>query len=144
MKKTFLNFIIPITFLLHFSCKKNDIAPSNLDKLCDKTWTTYNIKITPKTNTSNMVVPICNADDVLCFKRNQTLYFDEGGDKCSTDDMQEYASWSFNNDETKIFVRNLDTLITYNIIQNDGNMLILSQKIVSDNITYTITTSYTK
>jgi len=142
--------------------KKDDPAPAptpapvvltNTQKLCDKNFKLTASTVSPAYPYGGTLITdfyaqysACSTDNIYRFNTNGTFSYDEGPSLCNVGDPQTYTgTWVFGNNETKLtitFTGNPGD--TYDILQNDGNILKLTYTAIESGITYTITDTYTK
>jgi hypothetical protein len=109
MKKT-LRLVAPLLMLTAMACSKKDKAPTKTDMLTSSSW-----KMTALREDNDgdgnfetdafATLPSCSKDDVITFKANGQMTWDEGGSKCDPADPQsETLTWSFSNNETTLVI----------------------------------------
>ncbi len=84
----------------------------------------------------------CSNDNTETLNTNGTYTDDEGPTKCNLSDPQTTTgTWKFNSTETILTLDNTDS---YNIQQNDGNILKVTQVKVDSGVSYTYTLTFNK
>lgn len=138
-------------------CKKDDDnEPDKTSLLTEKSWKMTAATIDPAidwfgtgTKITNLYAqfPACVKDDLIIFKKNGTVSFDEGGSKCDTNDPQtENALWSFNPAETVISITQDGETESWKILELSANKLVVEYEEFDEfeGITYTITITNVK
>jgi len=146
MKK--ILFLVSVLAIAVSGCKKDD-DPSNTDKLTGKAWKVKSITVDPAISFGGSsitdlyaLLDDCEKDNTSTFNVDKTYLDDEGGSKCDTADAQTTSgTWAFNTNETVLTLDNTDS---YNVVQNDGNVLKLSSTEVDAGISYTYTVTFGK
>lgn len=128
-----------------FSCeKKSDPAPTNTQKLTGKNWRVVTMTVSPALAGITdflSTVDACDRDNFLNFNANGTYVENEGTTKCNPSDPQtKTLNWSWSNNETKI-IKDGDT---YDVLQNDGNVLRISFTEIDNGVSYTVTVTFNK
>ena len=104
----FIFFILIILLNTLPSCKKNSTeSDRNVVLLTKQSWVLTSIR--ENTNNNGWVdifssLPICEKDNKLFFRADNSFYWDNGLTKCNTSDSQTfyYGTWSFASNETKL------------------------------------------
>lgn len=149
MKNLKLILAIAFVFVLA-SCKKSDPEPTNTEKLSGKTWKITAATISPAINGQTDFlnqIPSCTRDNTITFNTNGTYTEDESTTKCNANDPQAVqGTWVFGNNETVITTKEngSNTSQNSNVVQNDGNVLKISQVTSINNVVYTVTLTYGK
>jgi len=146
MKK--ILFLVSVLAVAVSGCKKDD-DPSNTDNLTGKAWKITAFTVDPAINSGGTLITDylsqlsdCEKDGTSTFNADKTYLDDEGATKCDPADPQTTAGiWTFNSDET---ILTIDNTNSYDIIQNDGNILKLKDSEVIGGINYTFTLTFRK
>ena len=107
----YLFLLVALTFAFG-ACKKDDNNKSNREQLIEKNWRMTAVTTDPPINFggiqfSDLYAQFqdCDKDDLLIFKTNGTVNYDEGATKCDPTDPQTTTGvWVLNTDETVVTV----------------------------------------
>jgi len=87
----------------------------------------------------------CQKDDLLMFSDNGTYKDDEGATKCNTSDPQTTTgTWVWNTNETIITVTTGTTVISFDVLTNDGTTLKVKLTEKIGNTNYVLTETFVK
>jgi hypothetical protein len=85
----------------------------------------------------------CSKDDMLTFKSNGTLTFDEGPTKCDpTDPQSENTTWKFGSNETQLIVGSAGSEETVQLIELSTTALKIRTSSTVAGVVYTETMTY--
>lgn len=140
------------------SCKKDDKdnEPDKTSLLTDKSWKMTAATVDPAidwfgsgTKVTNVYAqfPACVKDDLVIFKKNGTVNFDEGATKCEPNDAQTVnALWSLNPAETIISITQTGETESWKILELTNSKLVVEYEEYDEfeGITYTVTITNVK
>lgn len=149
----FLTFKIITTFIFLIilsSCSKDndDNKKSNKkDLLTAAPWKVvaavvnpaYNIDGTGEISDLYSLYEACDKDDMIIFKPNGDMIFDEGATKCDADDPQSevVGKWELRNNDTELYAEGIDDNNVVQILELTESTLKVKWTEVDDNISYT-------
>ncbi|MDH7462279.1 lipocalin family protein [Chitinophagaceae bacterium 26-R-25] len=86
----------------------------------------------------------CDKDDILVFKTDGSLTFDEGASKCDPSDPQviETTSWKFSNNETVLLVGPSGSETSVQLLELSSTTLKIKVPFTAQGVNYTETTTY--
>lgn len=147
MKATLPITLIMIALVTGLACKKEKVTKSRTELLTTGSWHVVAYTVDPavdwdgdgtkETNVYAVEEP-CIKDDRTTFFPNGTGELDEGPTKCNDNDPQTIPiTWSFNQNESKITVQN----VQYIVDKLTESQLIVKEivAISSDSYTHTVT-----
>ena len=136
---------------LAFTSCSDDDDPSKTELLTNKNWVMTAATIDPSlpvlgggttTNLYNQF-PSCTKDNILIFKTDKTMNFDEGATKCNVSDPQtEPGSWLFNTTETILSITQDGETTSITIKTLTSNKLNGTYQQVINGTTYTIDATF--
>lgn len=130
------------------SCGNDDdeVAPTKTDMLTGKKWKQVAETETRSdtTGTIDTFAPVvsCDKDDLLVFKTDSKLIFDEGATKCDPNDPQEFeaGTWALTNNESKLTLTILGFPVEGDIVELTTTKLVTRTTDVDQGVT-TVTTA---
>jgi len=148
MKKIILFFLLILILLIGLnSCKKNsDNLDQNTYYITNQNWTISTIR--QYTTSIGWIdifssLAVCQKDNILIFKSDNSYIWDSGPIKCDSSDPQivDYGNWSFSSNRTKLSTTSANgTSMTSDIyLLDDLNLITVIQYISGNDTTITET-----
>ncbi len=133
-----LHLLIPMLFLslaISFSSCSDDDSEDQVDPIEEvsvemqliKSWKQieYNVLVDGNWIDDHPNQEVCTSDDLIVFKTNSEVCFDEGATKCDPNDDQVYANgtWSLSSDEMSVEIMIVNQSQNFNIVSLTENRL---------------------
>ena len=154
MKRFLLYFLVASLGIASTSCKKNTPAPTKTELLTNKNWVLTAQTVSPGYDTGNGTIitdfysqrPDCDKDNFIRFETPNVYKDDQGAIKCtSTSPQTTTGTWVFNADQTIItFTPQGGSPQSANLLELTDTSLKATSSLVSNNVTYTITSTFRK
>jgi len=85
----------------------------------------------------------CDKDDMIIFKSDGTVTFDEGASKCDpTDPQSENSTWKFASNETQLVVGDASSGETVTLVELSATVLKFRSSFAVQGVTYNETMTY--
>lgn len=137
-KSSTLCILFSFSFMISCHDKDEKVTPDvdETSYFTDKKWITVNIESSPEfdfdddgkldKDVTKFIFEPCSLDDIMIFKSDKKLAFDEGATKCDPTDPQQVTdgTWSYDK-TTKVLTHAYDSgeKISFKVEQNDGENL---------------------